>query len=265
MLLLECGGSTKLCYFSNLIKDPKHLEFKFTHCWEILKNHPKWAQLESNQQVGDSPDEHGTPVSQVPDLNADTRDEIRPGAEGRGLGRNATKVKRKIANEKDPMWDEMMAGNSKTRALLEKQQFDFNMANQARMDMEKEKSDRKQHKYAMKQQKLDMKAAAINAEILNKDLANMTPFSKQYWTNMKQTVVDSTVERPRASRNLNFGDVGSGESNSSSQFSPNNLRAHSSNTQYVQETQEDVYRPNLNDLNVGNEGFGGGYDQWGHP
>ncbi|KAF5190722.1 hypothetical protein FRX31_019692 [Thalictrum thalictroides] len=125
------------------LKDPKHLEFKFTHCWEILKNHPKWPQLESNRQVGDSPDEHGTPVSQVTDLNVETRDEIRPGAEGRGSRRNATKVKRKIANEKNPMWDEMMAGNSKTHALLEKQQFDFNRANQARMDMDKEKSDRK--------------------------------------------------------------------------------------------------------------------------
>ncbi|KAF5190723.1 hypothetical protein FRX31_019693 [Thalictrum thalictroides] len=117
----------------------------------------------------------------------------------------------------------------------------------------------------MKQQKLDMKAATINAEILSKNLANMTPFNKQYWTNMKQAVIDSTAKRPKASINLNFGDVGSGGSNNSSQFSPNNLRAHSNNTQYVQETQEDVYRPNLNDLSVGNEGFDGGYDHWGHP
>ncbi|KAF5185189.1 hypothetical protein FRX31_025224 [Thalictrum thalictroides] len=68
-----------------------------------------------------------------------------------------------------------------------------------------------------------MKAVAINVEILSKNLADMTPFSKEYWTNKKKAIVNSSIDRPRASRNLDFGADGSGGSNSGSQFSPNNF------------------------------------------
>ncbi|KAF5202320.1 hypothetical protein FRX31_008093, partial [Thalictrum thalictroides] len=240
------------------IKDPKHLDFKFTHCWEILKYYPKWAQPENSQQDGNSPLEQGTPISlDSSQLGGTPQDGVRPGSEGRGSGRNSTKAKRRLVSEKNPMWEEMMNDNSKTHTLLEQQLIAFNKANQGRLDLEQQKLDRK---YAMKREKMDMKAAAINAEILSKNLADMTPFSKEYWTNKKRAIVNSSAERPRASRNLDFGDGDSGGSNSGSQFSPNNFGANTSNTQYNQTiNQGGVYFP---DLNVDNNDFGGGYGQW---
>ncbi|KAF5198098.1 glutathione S-transferase T3-like [Thalictrum thalictroides] len=170
------------------IKDPKHLDFKFTHCWEILKNYPKWVQPEKNQQDENSPLEHGTPISlDSSQLEGTPQDGIRPGYEGRRSGRDATKAKRRLASEKDPMLEEMKNDNSKTHTLLEQQLITFNNAHQAIMDLEQQKLDRK---HARKQQKMDMKAATINAEILSKNLADMTPFSKEYWTNKKRVIVN---------------------------------------------------------------------------
>ncbi|KAF5186596.1 hypothetical protein FRX31_023817 [Thalictrum thalictroides] len=76
----------------------------------------------------------------------------------------------------------MMNDNSKTHTLLEQQLIAFNKTNQGRLDLEQQKLDRK---YVMKRENMDMKAAAINAEILSKNFADMTPFSKEYWTNKK--------------------------------------------------------------------------------
>ncbi|KAF5182134.1 hypothetical protein FRX31_028279 [Thalictrum thalictroides] len=102
---------------------------------------------------------------------------------------------------------------------------------------------------------MDMKAATINAKILSKNLADMTPFSKEYWTNKKRVIVNSSMDRPRTFRNLNFGVDDRGGSNRGSQFSPNNFDAHTSNTQYVQRIDQDrVYFP---DLNADNNDFGG--------
>ncbi|KAF5205841.1 hypothetical protein FRX31_004571 [Thalictrum thalictroides] len=226
----------------------------------MLKNYPKWAQPEKNQQDENSPLEHGTPIFlDYSQLEGTPQDGIRPGSEGRRSGRDATKAKRRLASEKDPMWEEIKNDNSKTHTFLEQQLIAFNNAHQARMDLEQQKLD---HKHARKQQKMDMKAAAINAEILSKNLADMTPFNKEYWTNKKRAIVNSSIERPRTSRNLDFGADGSGGSNSGSQFSPNNFDAHNNNTQYVPRSENGVYFPDLNDINANNGGFEYQYGQW---
>ncbi|KAF5176647.1 hypothetical protein FRX31_033766 [Thalictrum thalictroides] len=142
---------------------------------------------------------------------------------------NATKAKRRLVSEKNPMWEEMMNDNSKTHTLLEQQLIIFNKANQVRLDLEQQKLNRK---YAMKREKMDMEAATINAKILNKNLVDMRPFGKEYLRNKNRAIVNSSTERPRASRNLDFGVGDSGGSNSGSKFSPNNFSADTSNTQY---------------------------------
>lgn len=244
------------------LKDPNHKVFKFEHCYEILKEYPKWAKPENNQHGDESsPIDSATPVSLDAGDSANTSQAgVRAGSEGKGIGRKATKAKRKIANEKDPMWEEMMSNSSNTRKLLEQQILDNNAVNQARMNIEQQKLDLKREKYACRQRQLDMKNAEVEAEIMSKNLAEMTPFSKIYWSNKKQAIVDASARRTRATRNIDFSAGGSGESNVGEHFSPSYNNSDTGNID--PRGTENAYFPDLNDLTNETDAYGGGNGQW---
>lgn len=240
-----------------LMKDPKHKAFKFEHCYEILKDYPKWAKPDNMQHgEGSSPIDSATPVSIDAEDGANTETGIRAGSEGRGIGRKATKTRRKIVNEHDPMWEEMMSNSSSTRKLLEQQILDINAVNQTRMNIEQQKLDMKREKYACKQRELDMKSAEVEEQIMMKNLAEMTPYSKKYWTNKKQAIIDSFPKKSRTARNIDFNAGGSGESNVGEHLSP---RYNNSDTGNIAHREnEEAYFPDLNELTSTTDGYG----QW---
>ncbi|XP_057486619.1 glutathione S-transferase T2-like [Actinidia eriantha] len=118
-----------------VIKDPKHHTFRFDHAWDILKYHEKWNEplTESSHANDHSPLEGNTLNSQ----DSDEVEVIRPhglrsGSEGRPTGRNAAKTRRRIANEKDPIWQEMMNSFAKSQDMMEKQHADNLAINQSK-------------------------------------------------------------------------------------------------------------------------------------
>lgn len=238
------------------LKDPKHKVFKFNHCWEILKEYPKWSlPVHDNLNDQSSTQDNETPTSgRSVDGEVTPRDGVRPGSEGReSRGRQATKTSRRLATEKDPMWQEMMNNSSKTHKLLEQQLLENSMVNESRLKIEQEKIDIKREKYACKQRQMDMREAEAEEATLGKCLAEMTPYSKAYWSNKKQAIVDASARKPRASRNLNFGAGGSDETNVGEQFSP-----------LYSNPPVGTYCPDLNNIQTDDDVYGEGIGQWSH-
>jgi hypothetical protein len=64
----------------------------------------------------------------------------------------------------------------------------------------------------------------MEIDIMNKDLSNMTPFSKAFWSRKKQVIIDN-VDMPRATRSLDFSS-GTSEGTNEDVYvpeSPNNI------------------------------------------
>lgn len=120
-----------------------------------------------------------------------------------------TKAKRRMTKKKKLMFQEMMNSVTKSQELMEKQHACY-LATQARIEAHADLlMSLKQEELAMKEKELRLKADKQGMEIMEKDLSNLTPFSKQFWSNKKQAIVDSG-NIPRVARNLNFSEGGSG-------------------------------------------------------
>ena len=59
---------------------------------------------------------------------------------------------------------------------------------------------------------MEMRATEKDIEIMNKDLSNLTPFSKEFWTRKKRAIIRN-ADMPKATKKLDFSAGGSGESN----------------------------------------------------
>lgn len=202
-----------------IIKEPKNQPFKFDHAWKILKYHVKWSEpIQSNSRS--SPLTDGTP-SPLGDSSASPLGYS--GSPERPIGMKAAKAKRRLSKEKDPMWQEMMSSVGKSQDLMQKQHEEY-------LNIQKKREVRadlmmslKQKKIDMKEKKLKLKADEQDMEVMRKDLSNLTPFSKQFWSNKKQAIIDRG-NGSRATRSLNFsvGESGGNDEDVYIPKSPNN-------------------------------------------
>ena len=199
-----------------VLKELKHQPFKFDHAWAILKYQEKWAEPlaeSSHANDLDSPLEGNTLNSQDSDeVVGVCRIGLGSGSEGRPTGRNVVKTRRRIANDKDLMWQEMMNNAAKSQAMMEKQHADNLAITQSKEARAIMLVDLEQRKLEHKQKKLAQRQLEIEIEIMNKDLSTLTPFSKEFWTRKKRAII-SNADMPRAVRNLDFSAEGSGGSN----------------------------------------------------
>ncbi|GFZ14497.1 hypothetical protein Acr_24g0006870 [Actinidia rufa] len=203
-----------------LIKESKHQTFRFDHAWDILKYHEKWNEpIPESSHMNDlnSPLKVILSIPKTDKVEVVHQHKLRSSSEERPTGRNAAKTRRRIANEKDSMWQEMMNSFAMSQELMEKQCVDILAINQSQearanilVELEQCKLEHKQKKLASKQQQLainqqemEMRAAGKDIEIMNKNLNNLTPFSKKFWTQKKRAIIRN-AGMPRAARNLDF-------------------------------------------------------------
>lgn len=165
------------------------------HCWEILRHHEKWGRSKHGSTSSpatnlgsDGPDDSPIDLSNDGVQRQQTQDERyrRP-----KYGRSAAKERRKNASENDPIMQEILETSRRSFEQIKEGQSRHNQFWEQRQAKKSERVGWQQQKW--------------EAEIMDKDLTNMTPTRMLYFKNMKMELLEN--QRVRAvSRSLSFGE-----------------------------------------------------------
>ncbi|KAK0575278.1 hypothetical protein LWI29_036552 [Acer saccharum] len=168
--------------------------FKFEHCWEILKNHPKWCTGELTKQCGSkkqktvdedtSPPTSTTPTSTTPgsfdtiDLDSPVNEDTNSNGVVRPQGRKAAKEKRRRMNDDKGVIDVL----NNLHCTIERQ-IDFN-----REELELKRETLKMEK-EFREKNQRMKERKNQERIMNTDLNKLQPALRVAYENMQAQIM----------------------------------------------------------------------------
>ncbi|KAF5186965.1 hypothetical protein FRX31_023448 [Thalictrum thalictroides] len=186
----------------------------YDHAWNILKFHDKWSistqerspRINNSPGINDSPgltarEEEGNDIRQIGEASAG-----RP-----SNGRNASKSRRRVVEDNDPMWVELRENSRRNMEFMEKQRMDTLRIAATRDTRAKERNDNEKQWLAMLQEDRDK-------VIMDTDMIDFTPGRKMFHSNLRMDVLTRQCQRTVA-RNLFF--CGEGSSNQQDQSNDN--------------------------------------------
>ncbi|KAL5705970.1 hypothetical protein ACHQM5_024191 [Ranunculus cassubicifolius] len=176
--------------------------FKFEHCWEIMKNNPKWCSRLLTKQGGPKKHKSDAGSSENPHLTSTMRgfglgDDVvnieTEGEDDRPEGRKATKdKKKKVAADKGVVH---MLGNMHStwekQYNLIKEEFELKKERDKKEFELKEQTMKLELEFKERNQKLKEKAQRRKDQerIMNKDLTNLEPALRQYYERIQANVL----------------------------------------------------------------------------